>query len=79
MYTSALDVLHDAGNEHILAVGDHVHLQLHAGHVLVHQHGVLNSVLQDPPHIAPQMFLVVHDGHVLPADDVGGAQQDGES
>ena len=75
MHACPLDVLHHAGNEYVPAVGDDVHLQLGAHHVFVHQHGVLNSVLQDPPHIAPQMFLVVHDGHVLPADDVGGAQQ----
>ena len=75
VYTRALDVLHDAGNEHILAVGDHVHFQLGTHHVFVHQHRVLNAARQNPPHIAPQMLLVVHDGHVLPADDVRGAQQ----
>ena len=75
MYACPLDVLHHARNEHVRAVGDDVHLQFGAHHVFVHQHGVLNSALQDPPHIAPQMRLIMDNGHVLPADDVGGAQQ----
>ena len=66
---------HDAGDEHIHAVGDDVHLQLDAAHILVHQHGVFDAPGEDLLHIDCDIFLVVGDDHVLPADDVAGAQQ----
>ena len=73
----ALDVLHDAGDEHALAVGDDVALQLRAGHVLVHEHGVGDAAGEDDAHVAAHVGLLVGDDHVLAADDVGGAQQHG--
>ena len=77
MHACALDVLHDAGDEHIRAVGDDVHLQLRAHHVLVHEHGVVDALREDALHIHRDLVIVVDDLHVLPADDVRRAQQHG--
>ena len=70
-------MLHDAGDEDVLAVGDDVHLQLLAHEVLVHQHGVLDLAGEDDLHVSPHVLVVVGDDHVLAADDVGGPQQHG--
>ncbi len=75
MHARALNVLHYAGNQHVRAVGDHVHLQLHAGHVLVHQHRVVDAAGQNARHVALHVVGLMGDGHVLTADDVAGAQQ----
>ncbi|CDC60349.1 uncharacterized protein BN660_00603 [Clostridium sp. CAG:448] len=76
MYACPLNVLHDAGNQNVFAVGNYIHFQFCAHHVFVHQYGILNSACEDPPHIAPQVFRVVHNGHILTADDIRGAQKD---
>ena len=75
MDAGALDVLHNAGDQHVLPVGDDVHLQLHAGHIFVDQHGVVDAAGEDARHIAHNVGLFVGDGHVLAADDIAGAQQ----
>ena len=75
MDAGPLDMLHDAGNQYVLPVGDYVHLQLGAGHVLVHQHRVLNAAGEDAAHILLCLGPGAGDGHVLPADHVGGPQQ----
>ena len=77
MDAGALDVLHDAGDEHVGAVGDDVHLQLLAHQVLVHQHGVFDLAGEDDLHIGAHVLIVVGDDHVLAADDVAGTQQHG--
>ena len=77
MDAGALDVLHNAGDQNVLAVGDDVHLQLLAHEVLVHQHRVFDLAGEDDLHIGPHVLIVVGDDHVLAADDVGGPQQDG--
>ena len=73
----ALDVLHDAGDQHVGAVGDHIHLQLLAHEILVHQDGVLDLAGEDDLHIPADLLVVVGDDHVLAADDVAGPQQHG--
>ncbi len=73
----ALDVLHDAGDQHVRAVGDDVHLQLLAHQVLVHQDGVLDLAGEDDLHVPADLLVVVGDDHVLAADDVGRPQQHG--
>ena len=77
MHAGALDVLHDAGDEHIRAVGDDIHLQLRAHHVFVHEHGVVDALRKDALHIRRDLVIVVDDLHVLAADDVRRAQQHG--
>ena len=77
MDAGALDVLHDAGDQDVLAVGNDVHLQLLAHEVLVHQHRVFDLAGENDLHVGPHVLIVVGDDHVLAADDVGGAQQHG--
>ena len=75
--TGAFDMLHDAGDEHAFPVGDHVHLQLLAHEVLVHQHRIIDLPPEDDLHIDAHILLRVGDDHVLPADDVTGPQEHG--
>ena len=51
MDAGALDVLHDAGDEVILAVADGVYLHLLAHHVLVDEHGVFDLMGGDDRHV----------------------------
>ena len=77
MDAGALDVLHDAGDQHVGAVGDDVHLQLLAHEILVHQDGVLDLAGEDDLHVPADLLVVVGDDHVLAADDVGGRSSTG--
>ena len=77
MDTGALDVLHDAGDQDVLAVGNDIHFQFLAHEVLVHQHRVFDLAGENDLHIGPHVLVIVSDDHVLAADDVGGAQQHG--
>ena len=70
-----LDMLHDAGNQHVLPVRDYIHFQLGAGHIFVDEHRIVNASGEDPLHIPLCLLRTPGDGHVLPADDVGGPQQ----
>ena len=77
MHAGALNVLHDAGDEHVRTVGDDVHLQLRAHHVFIHEHGVVDALREDALHIRCDLVIVVDNLHVLAADDVRRAQQHG--
>ena len=69
------DVLHDAGDQHVLPVGNDVRLQLDPRQVLVDQHRVFDPPGKDLFHVVPHLLRVPGDGHVLPADHVGGPEQ----
>ena len=43
MHARTLDMLHNTGDKHILAVGNNVNLKLGAGHIFVDKYGILNS------------------------------------
>ena len=75
MDAGAFDVLHNAGDEHVGAVGNDVDLQLNTAHIIVDEDGVLNALREDDVHICAHVAFGVGDGHILPADDVGRAQQ----
>ena len=70
-------MLHDAGDEHIPAVGDDVDLKLRAGHIFVHQHGVFNAAGEYSAHIFLGLGAVSGYGHVLAADNIRRAQEHG--
>ena len=70
-----LDVLHDTGDQDVRAVRDNIHLQLNAGHVLVHKDGVFNAAGQDAAHVGFGGLAVPGDAHVLAADDIAGAKK----
>ena len=75
MDAGPLDVLHDAGDQHVRAVRDDIHLQLDAGHVLVHQDGIFDAAGQDAAHVGLGGLAVPGDAHVLAADDIAGAKE----
>ena len=77
MHARTLDVLHDAGDEHIHAVRNGVHFELGAHEVLIAEHGVFDVLGEDDVHIAGDVVLREGDRHVLPADDVRRAQEHG--
>ena len=77
MHARALDVLHDAGDEHVDAVADGVHFQLLPHQVLVAEDGVFDVLGEDDVHIAGDVVLREGDRHVLPADDIRRAQEHG--
>ncbi|MPN63441.1 hypothetical protein SDC9_211200 [bioreactor metagenome] len=64
-------MLHDAGNEHVLAVGQDVHLQLLAHEVLVDEDRQRPLMLEDHLHVALHVVRRIGDGHVLAAQHVG--------
>ena len=77
VHARALDVLHDAGDEHVHTVRNGVHFELGAHEVLIAEHGVFDVLGEDDVHIAGDVVLREGDRHVLPADDVRRAQEHG--
>ena len=75
MDARALDVLHDAGDEHALAVGDGVDLDLLALEVLVDKDRLAAAQLDGGAHEAHQLRRVLHDLHRAPAEDVAGPHE----
>ena len=72
----ALHLLHDAGDEVVLAVTDGVHLALGTHDVLIQQDGVVHiDVLGDDAHVLDDVGLRVGHDHVLTAEDVGRTHQ----
>ena len=57
MHARALNMLHDTGDQHILAVGNDIHLELNARKVLIDQHRVLYAAGQDALHIGDRILF----------------------
>ena len=77
MYARTLDVLHDAGDEHVLSVADGIHFNFLATHILVYEHRVIYAVGSDYLHVLSDVIVGVGDYHVLPAQHIGGAHKHG--
>ena len=73
MDSRSLNVLHDAGDEDVLAVADGVHLDLLAHDVFVNQDGMLLSNLVDDADEFVDVLVVYGNLHSLAAQHVGGA------
>ena len=73
----ALDMLHNTGDNEVLAVADCVYLYLRTHHVLVYKNGVFKLGRGDDVHVLRNVALAVRDYHVLPAENVARAQQHG--
>jgi hypothetical protein len=72
-----LDMLHDAADEHFLAVAEGIDIDL--GGVLekaVNEHGTFLRVDDGLPHVAVDGSFVVGDDHGASAEDVAGTDQD---
>ena len=77
MDARALHVLHDAGDEDVLAVADGVDLDLAADDVFVHQHGLLFVDAHGVQEIVPQALLLGDDLHRSAAEHVARADEHG--
>ena len=70
-----LDMLHNTGNEHILPVRDHIHLQLYAREILIHQNRVFNPPCKNGTHVLLGSLAITRDAHVLPTNHIAGPQE----
>ena len=77
MYARALDMLHNAGNEYILAVAYRVHLDFRAHDVLVYKHDIIGIAVEYDGHVFFYVLVRERYYHVLSAEHVGRAQQYG--
>ena len=77
MDAGALDVLHNAGDQDVFAVTDSVHFQFSTHQVLVDQHRILDFVAEDDVHIFSDIVVGEGDNHVLAAQHIAGAHQNG--
>ena len=77
VHTRTLDVLHDAGDEHVLTVADDIDLQLLPHEILIAEHGVFDVLGENDVHVSGNIALRKRDGHVLTADDIRRTEQDG--
>lgn len=71
MDACALEMLHDARDEDVVAVADGVDFDLAAHHVLVDQNRVLDLVAGDDLHELAHVGFLVGDFHALTAENVG--------
>ena len=73
MDSRSLNVLHDAGDEDVLAVADGIHFDLLTHDVFVNQDGMLLSDLVDDADEFVDVLVVYGNLHSLAAQHVGGA------
>ena len=81
-----LDMLHDAGDSGVLAVGEAVHIDLDGvGEITVEQQrpllrhdqfGGTVEIAREPGDVAVELGSVVHDLHGAPAQHIGGPDHD---
>ena len=74
--TGALDMLHDARDDDIDAIGDAIDLDFRALHVAVDENRVVRRDLDGAAHVVAQLRLVVDDLHRAAAEDVRRADHD---
>ena len=79
MDSGTLDVFHEAGNEHVLAVIDGIDLELSSLDVLIDEDGVLDALLEYDPHVFGYVRIAERYYHVLSAQDVRRSEEHGVS
>ena len=77
MNAGALHMLHDAGDEHILAVTHGVHLDLAALEILVDEHAPAHARLECVGHVAHELGGVLHNLHRPAAEHIAGTHEYG--
>ena len=75
MNAGALDVLHNARNQDILAVADRIDLNLDTLNVLVDQNRVLLRIAVDDADVLVDIVVRNRDAHTCAAEHIGGAHQ----
>ena len=75
-----LDVLHDAGDEHVLAVTDAINVNLDCvRQIRVDQHWRVTRHHNGFGDVALQLNIIAHDFHGAPTQYIRGANDDGEA
>ena len=75
MHPRALDVLHNAGDQHGLPVAYRIHLHLAPLEILVYQHPPARARLESAVHVAHDLGSVLDDLHRAPAEHVARPDQ----
>ena len=74
--TGTVHLLHDAGDEEVLAIADGIDLTLGTHDILIQQDRMIHvHMLGDNAHVLDDIGLGVGHDHVLAAQHVGGAHQ----
>ena len=74
MYTSLLNMLHDAADKHILAIADSIHIDFdRIVQKTIQQHRRIIGDLYCLAHIALEIGLLMHDFHGATAQHIAGA------
>ena len=68
MNACSLDMLHNSGDKHILAVAYAVNLKFRAHHIFVNKHRVFDALRKYDCHILLNIVVGVCDCHILTAD-----------
>ena len=77
MHARLLDMLHHAADEHVLAVGDGVDIDLDSvAQIGIDQHRALARHHHGLGDVAGELRLVMHDLHGPAAEHVGGPDDD---
>ena len=75
MDACTVDVLHDTGQQDILAIADCVDFKLCSHHIFIDQDEIPFHMGKDNIHIFFYVRIGKGDNHVLTAKDITGAQQ----
>ena len=80
VHAGLLDVLHDAADQHVLAVADRIDVHLDGDvEEAIEQHRAVVGDLHRVGHVGAQVFLVEHHFHGAAAEHVGGAHHQREA
>ena len=72
------DMLHHARDDHVLAVRDRIHVDLHGVFQKpVDEHGPLGGGADGVTHISREFFRIVHERHGAPAEHVARTHENG--
>jgi hypothetical protein len=80
MHTGFFDVLHDAGDQDVVAIGERVDVNF--GGVFqeaINEHWPVLREYDGFLHVPPHGVFVIGDGHRAATEHVAGADQDGEA
>ncbi len=75
MDACTLHQLHNAGNEHVLAIADGIYLQLFAADIFIYQHRLIFIYSHSRFQVVPQLLLVSHNLHRPPTEHKTGPHQ----
>ena len=75
VHPGPFDMLHDAGDQDILAIGNDINFYFNAHEVGVDEYGVFNALGENDAHIFFDILIVKGNDHILAPQYVGGTEQ----